>query len=195
MAEEARTERAVVVTQAIWHDAFADAAEIGDARLMIAARSYAVVGVLPRGAELSFGGDLFLPFASGAALDTLTQRSTPGHQDYIGSSGVVVKLRHGVTPRSLDAQLASAANGLTSRHVTQGTDAPAYVLQLRSIRPRPVNTGEFGILIVLIGAGVLAIAATNVAALSLARGLTRRRDHALRRARRVTQRDRRRSAG
>lgn len=179
-AEEARTERAVVVTQALWRDVFADATEIGDARLMIGDRSYAVVGVLPRGAELSFGGDLFLPFASEAALDTLTQRGTPGHEDDIGSSGVVVKLRPRVTRRSLEAQLASVAAGLTSRHLTPGTGAPAYVLRLRSIRPRPVNTGGLGVLIVLIGAGVLAIAATNVAALSLARGLTRRRDYALR---------------
>jgi len=179
-AEEARTQRAAMVTQTIWHDAFGDAKEIGDARMLIGDQSYAIVGVLPRGADLSFNGDVFLPFASDAALETLTQRSTPGQLDYIGSSVVVVKLRPHVKPASLDAQLATIAAGFTSRHVASGTGVAPYALQLRSVRPRSADTGAFGLLMLLIGVGVLAIAATNVAALSLARGLTRKRDYALR---------------
>lgn len=179
-SEEARTERAVVVTQQLWHDAFGDAKRIGDVRMSIGDRTVSVVGVLPRGAELSFGGDVWLPFARVAALDTAKQVGTVGQLAYFASSGLVVKLRRNVSPASLDSQLARIAAVMTSNYIPAGSGTLAYALRLRSIRPRPADSGAFGILIILIGVGVLVIAATNVAALSLARGLTRKRDYALR---------------
>jgi len=179
-AEEARTERAVMVTDQLWHDAFGDAKQIGDVRLSIGDRTVSVVGVLPRGTELSFGGDVWAPFARVAALDTAKQVGTVGQLAYLASSGLMVKLRPNASPASLEPHLARIAANMTSRYSPPGTGVPPYALRLRSIRPRPQDSGAFGILIILIGVGVLAIAATNVAALALARGLTRKRDYALR---------------
>ena len=179
-AEEARTQSAVVVTDLVWHQEFRDLKEIGNARLTVGDRIYSVVGVLPRGADLSFDGDIWMPFASDADIESLSQSGGLGEFKFAGSSGLVVKVRARTSAAALDAQLAATAASFTKRFVAAGSNAPAYVLQLKTIRPRPQKTSDFEILMMLIGIGVLAVAATNVAALSLARGLTRKRDFALR---------------
>ncbi|MGH7656330.1 MAG: FtsX-like permease family protein, partial [Gemmatimonadaceae bacterium] len=77
-------------------------------------------------------------------------------------------------------QLAVAAGYFTRRFVRP--PGSAYELQLKSIRPKPPNLrdNELALLMVGIALGVLAIACVNVSALALARGLSRRRDYALR---------------
>jgi putative ABC transport system permease protein len=179
-AEEARTQAAVIVTEPVWHDQFGGAKEIGSARLELGDRIYSVVGVLPRGSDLSFVGDIWLPFEAESDLESLKQQGGMGGTAYFGSAGLVVKIRPHVSSASVAAQLANVAASLTKRFVASGSSAPAYELQLRSIRPRVARMDDFGMLMLLIGVGVLAIAATNVAALSLARGLARKRDYALR---------------
>ena len=178
--EEARTGTAAVVSETFWHRQFDDAKEIDAARLEIQDRLINIVGVLPRGADLSFTGDIWMAFESAADLESLNQRGGQGGLAAWGSAGLVVKLRAGVKLPAVEAQLAAMAATLTRRFVAPGSSAPAYEFQLRSIRPRASQLGDFEILMLLIGAGVLAIAATNVAALSLARGMTRTRDFALR---------------
>ena len=177
--EEVRTQSAVVVSQDIWHSAFNDAEEIGNARLEVRGRIVSVVGVLPRGANQSFKGDVWQPLASATDLESINESGGLGGLAEFGSSGLVVKVRPHVGTASLDAQLSGVAAALTSKFSGAGSSVAPYAIQLRSIRPRPAHMDNFEILMILIGAGVLAIAATNVAALSLARGLTRRRDIAL----------------
>ncbi|HEV8411287.1 MAG TPA: ABC transporter permease, partial [Gemmatimonadaceae bacterium] len=179
-AEEARTRSAVVVTAVTWHEKFGDAKEIGNARMDVGDRSYAIVGVLPRGTDLSFQGDVWVPLASESELETTKQNGGVGGFADFGLATLVVKLRPHVGSGTINSQLATIAASLTSRFVAPGSHTPAYVFQLKSVRPRPATLDDFGILMILIGVGVLVIAATNVAALSLARGLTRKRDYALR---------------
>ena len=178
--EEARTGSAAVVSESFWQRQFDDAKGIGEARLEIQRRLINIVGVLPRGSDQSFTGDVWMPFESDADLESLNQRGGQGGLAAWGSASLVVKLRADAKLPAVETQLAATAVALTRRFVAPGSSAPAYELQLRSIRPRASQLGDFEILMLLIGAGVLAIAATNVAALSLARGLTRTRDFALR---------------
>jgi predicted permease len=179
-AEEERDGSAALVTAETWHTLFANAKEIGSARLEVEGRTYAVVGVLPRGTDVSFSGDVWLPFSSTADIDTLRQSAGPDASGYMASAMVVVKLRPQVSVAAVNAQLNVAAADLTRRFEARGPNAPPYRFALNSVRPKPAKTDGLEVLIVLIGFGVLLIAATNVAALSLARGLTRQRDHALR---------------
>ncbi|HXD21832.1 MAG TPA: ABC transporter permease, partial [Gemmatimonadaceae bacterium] len=178
--EETRTATAALVTPEIWRTMFGDAKEIGNAKLELEGRTYAVVGVLPRGTDVSFAGDIWVPFSSPSDIEELRQSGGLGASAYMGSAMLVVKLKNHVSAATTDAQFKVAAAGLTRRFETPGSTAAPYQLALTSIRPRPARSDGFEVLIALIGFGVLVIAATNVAALSLARGLTRRRDYALR---------------
>ena len=179
-AEEIRTASAAVVTQDVWRRMYGGTKKIGDARMQVEGKLVNVVGVLPRGTDLSFPGDVWLPFEAESDLESLTESGGMGASAYFGSAMLIVKVRADQSGSALGAQLTSAAGDLTKRFVAAGSNAPGYDLQLRSIRPRPMRTDEFGILMLMIGIGVLVIAATNVAALALARGLTRKRDYALR---------------
>jgi putative ABC transport system permease protein len=179
-AEEERNASAAMVTPDVWRTMFGDAREIGNAHLEFEGRLVNVVGVLPRGTDVSFPGDIWVPFSSPTDVDELKQSGGLGASAYMGSAMVIVKLRPHVSSAAIDAQVSVAAAGLTRRFETPGSKAAPYQLVLSSIRPRPAQGDGFELLIVLIGFGVLVIAATNVAALSLARGLTRQRDYALR---------------
>ncbi len=179
-AEEIRTASAAVVTQDVWRRMYGGAKKIGDARMQVEGKLVNVVGVLPRGTDLSFPGDVWLPFEAESDLESLTESGGMGASAYFGSAMLIVKVRADQSGSALGAQLTSAASDLTKRFVAAGSNAPGYDLQFRSIRPRPMRTDDFGILMLMIGIGVLVIAATNVAALALARGLTRKRDYALR---------------
>jgi predicted permease len=181
-AEEARTQTGALVSQTVWHDEFHNAKAVDGARLKVGDHIYSVVGVLPRGADRSFAGDVWLPLASDVDLESITQAGglSVGGIEWTGTAGLVVKLGDHVSAPEIEAQLATVAADLTRRFGVASAHAPAYRLQLRSIRPRQQGVSDFELLMLLIGIGVLAIAATNVAALSLARGLTRKRDYALR---------------
>jgi putative ABC transport system permease protein len=181
-AEESRTQTAAVVSHTVWHDEFHDAKAVDGARLKVGDHTYSVVGVLPRGADRSVAGDVWLPLATESDLESLNQSGglSVGGLEWMGTAGLVVKVRDHVSAAAINAQLATVAADLTTRFGVRGSHAPAYDLQLRSIRPKAQTVSDFEILMLMIGIGVLAIAATNVAALSLARGLARKRDYALR---------------
>jgi putative ABC transport system permease protein len=166
--DEARTQSAVIVSQRFWHDAFRNAPDTRGAVLSIGDQMYSVVGVLPRGADLNYQVDVWVPFASAAEAEQAPDQATT----------MLVKLRPDVGSAAIKAQLAAVAARFTA--VYASPTAPPYVLELQTIRPRNPNIQDFELLILGVAFGVLAIACTNVAALALARGLERRRDHALR---------------
>ena len=166
--EEIRTNAAVLVTQREWRTLFGMTRRLGSSRVTIDDRVYTVVGILPLGVERLFGGGLWLPFATAGDIET------------IRPANIIVKLRPGTDSLSIRPQLATVAANFTAAYTTPGV--PAYELRLRGVRPRPRSVREeaLALLLTFIGVGVLAIACANVAALALARGLTRRRDHGLR---------------
>ncbi|MFI5233480.1 MAG: ABC transporter permease [Gemmatimonadales bacterium] len=166
--EEIRTKSAVVLSASAWKRIFPGRASLDGATISTDDRTYAVVGVMPRGLEAVLYGEVWLPAASLVDL-----------QDARGAV-IIAKLRKGVDSLAVRPQLAVVAAGLTAAYVRPG--APAYEFRLHGMRPKPPNLrdNEFALLLLGIAVGVLAIACTNVSALALARGLTRRRDYALR---------------
>lgn len=166
--EEIRQQSAVVLTNSAWRRLFPKRVAIDGARVTIADREYAVVGVLGAGFETLTYGDVWIPAASAADLEGLTYPT------------IIAKLRVGVDSISIRPQLAALAASFTAAYVAHG--APAYQIRLRGMRPKPPSfrDNELALLMAGIAIGVLAIACTNVSALALARGLSRRRDHALR---------------
>jgi putative ABC transport system permease protein len=166
--EEARTQSVVVLTASSWRQLFPQLATLEGAVITIDNRTYPVVGVLPAGIERIMQGGIWLPLTSLVELDQLRWPM------------ILVKLRRGTDSIAVRPQLAVIAAHFTTDHASPGV--PPYELQLHGVRPTPPNLrdNELALLMVGIAVGVLAIACANVAALSLARGLTRRRDHAVR---------------
>ncbi len=167
---EAAAGRAVVVSSRLWTAVFANRPAIGDATITLRGHIYSVVGVMPRGDAGPVGTDVVIPFASPGAVERLKRGS------------VIVELRSGVDSLALKAQLATLAAGLTAQYVAPTSASPPYLLQLDTMVPPPPKLRDhvFELLLTAIGFGVLLIGCTNVTALALARGLTRRRNYALR---------------
>lgn len=167
-ADEVRAQGAVVVSASAWHRLFANRPALQDASLTIDGRVYPVVGVLPSGVERLWSADIWLPGLSATELQSVRWPLT------------IVKLRRGADSLAMRAQLATVAANFTA--VYAPPPAPAYVLRLTGVRPAPpkLRDSELFLLMTGIALGILAIAFTNVTALALARGLTRRRDYALR---------------
>jgi putative ABC transport system permease protein len=166
--EEARTQSAVVLTAFTWRQLFPQQTTLEGAAITIDDREYPVVGVLPVGIERLVQSGVWLPFTSQVEIEQLRWPS------------ILVKLRRGTDSIQIRPQLAKIAANFTADYALPGM--PPYLIQLSGMRPKPpsLRDNELALLMVGIAVGVLAIACANVSALSLARGLTRRRDHALR---------------
>ncbi len=169
---EVAAERAVLVSSRLWTDMFADRPAIDDATVSFGGHLYSIVGVLPTGDNGGLSGDIMLPTASATNVK------------YRRSGSLHVKLRPGFDAAAVQAQLAAVASGLTAHYVSANSASPPYRLDLISWVPEPrmLSDNLFELLLTAIAFGVLLIGCTNVAALGLARGLTRRRDVALRMA-------------
>ncbi len=166
--EETRQQSAVLVTADVWHLFFPKRDSLAGAVITIADRDYSVIGVLPIGVERIVQGGIFIPAISTVELQNLRWPM------------IIAKLRRGTDSLAIQAQLAAVAANFTAAYTHPPT--PAYELRLKGIRPKQwsIRDNELALLMVGIALGILMIACTNVSALALARGLTRRRDFALR---------------
>ena len=163
--EEIRAGSAAVVMDYLWQRAYGDRKEIGDAHVVVDGVSVPIVGVLPR--DVYVGSEVWIPLAPSANF---------GPDD---ACGCMVRLKRGVSRATIDAQLAGAAAQLTAKYVTSPGDRH-YILSFPDygLAGRWLSDQEITLLGIAIG--ILMIAATNVAALSLARAHSRRRDAAVR---------------
>lgn len=162
----------VIVTDETWRREFNDRPSLDGATIQIGERIYSIAAVLPEQVRSNGMATFLIPLTTPAALDTI--REAP----YSGSATIVVKLKRGVRAGSMTAELERAAAMLTREHVRAG-DTPYTLTLVPSNTPR-FAPDSFLILMYLLGFGILAIGCSNVAALTLARGLMRKRDFALR---------------
>ena len=166
--DEIRAQSAVVLTLPAWRRLFPKRQTLDGATLTIDDNDFSVVGVLPLGVERLLSTDIWLP--------TTTVLSDREHR----WRSIIVKLKRGMDSVSIQPQLATVAANFTAAYAPPS--APPYQLRLRGMRPSRarLRDNELPLLMIGVALGILAIACTNVSALALARGLTRRRDYALR---------------
>jgi len=164
--------REAVVSDQFWKRYFGNRTEIGDAHVRVREDDFAIVGVMPEGMREPFGMDIWVTSPDVAHLHA-------GPWTNIAGTIALIRLKPNVTRAIADAQFATLAANLTAAH---SIPARPYSFRLFSLRPDPLGLLPYQKAMIAAVLAVLIIACANVAALTLARGVLRRRDFALRRA-------------
>ena len=134
-------------------------------------QSYEIIGVMPPKFEFPSGIQLWMPLAW-----TGKERGVRGIHDYM----VMARLKSGVDKETAQSEMDAISNNLAHAYPTEDAGWGAVVMPLRDSLLASVRSA----LMVLLGAVafVLLIACTNVANLTLARALGRRKEIAIRTA-------------
>lgn len=183
-----------VLSYRIWHDKYGSDPSIVGAAYQIDGHPFTVVGVAPPGffgAKLTDGGmpDIWLPLATNVVIDGddagPPMVKSPSHNflDLLG------RVRPGVNPRTLEAELNVELHSWLATHVTDMQPAEKQLWQQQKLHLVPGAAGvtplrdayEDGLKLLLIASGcVLLVACGNLANLMLARGLRDRAQTAIR---------------
>jgi hypothetical protein len=165
----------VVLSDAFWRNSFGGDRSIVGQRMTIDGSPVTVIGVAPRDFRVPLGpqllrADLWMPM-----------RFTPAQLDSRGNNylQLVGRLADGATPAGAQVEVRGLFDGLVAQYPQlRGESIRAAALQPESVAS--IRTP----LLLVFGAvcAVLLIAAANVAALLLARGVQRRREMAVRTA-------------
>lgn len=152
--------RVIVVSDALWRRHFSAASDLGSATLRLNGDPVAVVGVMPAGAVLPLQAQFWLPM-----------RSVQGQ--------LIARPANGATLPAIQAELTQLSPSVSNLK-RQGRNAEVMVAPLREQlfgAAKPAVGLLFGVTALL-----LLIACANVANLSLARALDRRREWSVRAA-------------
>ncbi len=159
--EDRRAQNTIVVSDAFWRSRFKDRSEIGDATVTFDDRTYTIIGVMPAGFSPSPApADAWLPFGSDAAP----------------YGALIVRAKSGLTAADLQSPLKSIA-AAAQQFIRAGASVSFVAWPLR---PDVLQLSEYHKAMIAAALGILLISCANVSALMLARGLSRRRDAALR---------------
>ena len=160
-----------MLSYGLWQSRFGGREAVLNERILLDGAPYAIVGVLPPSFRLFQKAEVYLPIAPFIATQPADRGWHPGILP-------VARLQRGVSLQQAQAEVAAIAARLEKAYPETNTRVTMLVTPARDLMVQGVRTA----LLVLLGAvaGVLLIACLNVAGLLLARGLTRRRDVALR---------------
>jgi putative ABC transport system permease protein len=156
-----------VVSDPLWRKVFGDRHSLEGASVTFGHDPYTVVGVMPRGMTFPYDAGVWV------AMSDAAERTGAG----LGNFSALVKLKRGVSAAQADTDLAALARQLTVRYHAAG--APFYLVLL-PVRDDPMHLGDVHYAMLGASLAVLLIACANLANLMLARGLSKRREVALR---------------
>jgi putative ABC transport system permease protein len=159
----------VIVSHAFWQTHFGADINVVGKTMKLDDKSYAIIGVMPPKFDFPFHAQLWTPLAW-----TDQQRAVRGNHNYL----VIARLKSEVGQEKAQAEMGAISDRLAQQYPTDDTGWGASVISLRDSLVGPVRSP----LLVLLGAVafVLLIACTNVANLTMAKALGRRKEIAIR---------------
>jgi putative ABC transport system permease protein len=164
-------EPVVILSYGLWQSHFGGAPGVIGDRLLLDGTPYTVVGVMSPTFRLFQNADVYVPIGPFIAAQPPDRGWHPGLQ-------AIGRLKDGASIDQATSEAAAIASRLEKAYPETNTRTSMFVTRAQDLMVQGVRTA----LLVLLGAvaGVLLIACINVAGLLLARGLSRRRDVAMR---------------
>src|SRR5213082_2921318 len=166
-----------LISYALWQRRFAGSPVALGQSLNLEGRSYNIIGVMPPGFDLPAAAEIWIPLQANIENLPLTQRAATNNE-------IVARLRPGVSLQQADAELKAI-----DRQLEQEYPAFRRGWSVKAISLRQELLGDLeghvrsALFILMAGVGfLLLICCANVANLQLARGISRERELALRRA-------------
>ena len=173
-----------VVSDKFWRAYFGNAPTLDGANFRIGDQPFRVIGVLDREWDPKGRGEPDALLAN-EGLWVPPKAYTPGVQRF-SSHMFVARLKNGMRQSAVDSTLAQIATRWRNHY---GEGRPRFEVSAQSMRPDPLRLRGFQRALIAAAIFILVIASANVGALTLARGVTNRRDQALRLALGAERRD------
>ena len=182
-SDDSAGNRAVIISERLWEEHFARAANVTEAHLIVDEQKYAIIGVMPRGFRFPVQNDearLWITFARDAEPVPGERAGYSAHRDarYLNLVG---RLKAGCSAAQAEADLNAIMGDLASRYAQTNAyfDAAAvtpWLADLTSkVRPALLTLSAAA-------ACLLCIACANIANLLFARGAVRQTEIAVRAA-------------
>jgi len=166
-----------LISYGLWQKHFGGSASAIDQTLTLDGRTYTIIGVMPPGFDLPAAADVWMPMQTNIDSLSLTDRAATNHE-------IVARLKPGVDVQKAEAELKTIDRQLEQEYPDFRRGWSVKVVPMRQELLGDLEGDVRKSLFALMG-GVgflLLICCANMANLQLARGITREREFAVRRA-------------